>query len=251
MAPSALSAPSAPPTARTEVYYFYQAEDGQPVVLHGACVRVLLAHHGSYEHLPLTLEAPVVELERHTQDEDTRRRAAHLRHLPLTTQYAIAELDMTKLVPTETLREHGEELRRREACRRRRADAERKAEAAAVAAEARERRNARVFSADKRGAMPDVRGSAAAGGDSPGGDSPGTKNVRILTRVSPERFSPESQPNGGARPREDVRGGGGGCFRGGDGWRRGRRLLTRLVRGGLRSRGWLGGVSRLGSTLRR
>ena len=157
---------TAPPTpTRTEVYYFYQAEDGQPVVLHGACVRVLLAHHGSYEHLPLTLEAPVVELERHTQDEDTRRRAAHLRHLPLTTQYAIAELDMTKLVPAETLRGvDGEELRRREERRRKRADAERKAEAAAVAAEARERRNARVFSADKRGAMPDVRGSAAAGG---------------------------------------------------------------------------------------
>ena len=150
-----------PPPTRTEVYYFYQAEDGQPVVLHGACVRALLAHHGSYDSLPTTLEAPVVELERHTQDEDTRRRAAHLRHLPLTTQYAIAELDMTKLVPAETLRGvDGEELRRREERRRKRADAERKAEAAAVAAEARERRNARVFSADKRGAMPDVRGLA-------------------------------------------------------------------------------------------
>ena len=169
--------PPPPAAARTEVYYFYQAEDGQPVVLHGACVRVLLAHHGSYDALPLTLEAPVVELERHTQDEDTRRRAAHLRHLPLTTQYAIAELDMTNLVPAETLREHGEELRRREACRRKRADAERKAEAAAVAAEARERRNARVFSADKRGAMPDIRGSAAgaggAGADDADDDAPG------------------------------------------------------------------------------
>ena len=169
--------PPPPAAARTEVYYFYQAEDGQPVVLHGACVRVLLAHHGSYDALPLTLEAPVVELERHTQDEDTRRRAAHLRHLPLTTQYAIAELDMTNLVPAETLREHGEELRRREACRRKRADAERKAEAAAVAAEARERRNARVFSADKRGAMPDIRGSAGgaggAGSDDADDDAPG------------------------------------------------------------------------------
>ena len=170
--PSGPSSNRTPPpaAARTEVYYFYQAEDGQPVVLHGACVRVLLAHHGSYDALPLTLEAPVVELERHTQDEDTRRRAAHLRHLPLTTQYAIAELDMTNLVPAETLREHGEELRRREACRRKRADAERKAEAAAVAAEARERRNARVFSADKRGAMPDIRGSAVAGAGGAGAD---------------------------------------------------------------------------------
>ena len=63
-----------PGQTRTEVYYFYQAEDGQPVVLHSACVRVLLAHHGGYDSLPLTLEAPIVELERHTQDEDTRRR---------------------------------------------------------------------------------------------------------------------------------------------------------------------------------
>jgi hypothetical protein len=101
------------------VYYFYQAEDGQPVVLHSACVRVLLAHHGGYDSLPLTLEAPIVELERHTQDEDTRRRAAHLRHLPLTTQYAIAELDMTTLVPHAVLKEHGEELRRRETFRKR------------------------------------------------------------------------------------------------------------------------------------
>jgi hypothetical protein len=161
---------------RTEVYYFYQAEDGQPVVLHSACVRVLLAHHGGYDSLPLTLEAPIVELERHTQDEDTRRRAAHLRHLPLTTQYAIAELDMAALVPHAVLKEHGEELRRRETFRKRRANAERKAEAAAVAAEARERRAARVFSADKRGAMPDVRGRSNGDGSSTGGPGDGGMN---------------------------------------------------------------------------
>lgn len=161
---------------RTEVYYFYQAEDGQPVVLHSACVRVLLAHHGGYDSLPLTLEAPIVELERHTQDEDTRRRAAHLRHLPLTTQYAIAELDMAALVPHAVLKEHGEVLRRRETARKRRANAERKAEAAAVAAEARERRAARVFSADKRGAMPDVRGRSNGDGSSTGGPGDGAMN---------------------------------------------------------------------------
>ena len=170
---------------RTEVYYFYQAEDGQPVVLHSACVRVLLAHHGGYDSLPLTLEAPIVELERHTQDEDTRRRAAHLRHLPLTTQYAIAELDMTTLVPHAVLKEHGEELRRRETFRKRRANAERKAEAAAVAAEARERRAARVFSADKRGAMPDVRGRSNGDGSSTGGPGDGGMNG-AMNGLTPE-----------------------------------------------------------------
>ncbi len=189
--PSSNGPPAPTAAARTEVYYFYQAEDGQPVVLHGACVRVLLAHHGSYDALPLTLEAPVVELERHTQDEDTRRRAAHLRHLPLTTQYAIAELDVTNLVPAETLREHGEELRRREACRRKRADAERKAEAAAVAAEARERRDARVFSADKRGAMPDIRGSAAAAGGAGADDADDDAPGYIQSRPDAPGLTPE------------------------------------------------------------
>ena len=174
-----------PGQTRTEVYYFYQAEDGQPVVLHSACVRVLLAHHGGYDSLPLTLEAPIVELERHTQDEDTRRRAAHLRHLPLTTQYAIAELDMATLVPHAVLKEHGEELRRRETFRKRRANAERKAEAAAVAAEARERRAARVFSADKRGAMPDVRGRSNGDGSSTGGPGDGGMNG-AMNGLTPE-----------------------------------------------------------------
>ena len=174
-----------PGQTRTEVYYFYQAEDGQPVVLHTACVRVLLAHHGGYDSLPLTLEAPIVELERHTQDEDTRRRAAHLRHLPLTTQYAIAELDMAALVPHAVLKEHGEELRRRETARKRRANAERKAEAAAVAAEARERRAARVFSADKRGAMPDVRGRSNGDGSSTGGPGDGAMNG-AMNGLTPE-----------------------------------------------------------------
>ena len=66
------------------------------VVLLTACVRVLLAHFGSYDKLPLTLEAPVVDLEVHSQDEDTRRRAAHLRHLPLTTSYTLVELDLSR-----------------------------------------------------------------------------------------------------------------------------------------------------------
>ena len=94
----------------------------------------------------------------------------------MTTQYAIAELDMAALVPHAVLKEHGEELRRRETFRKRRANAERKAEAAAVAAEARERRAARVFSADKRGAMPDVRGRSNGDGSSTGGAGDGGMN---------------------------------------------------------------------------
>ena len=104
-----------------ETYHFYQAEDGQPVILHSACLKVLLARFGSYDALPSTIEATVVELEHHTQDEETRRRAAHLRHLPLTTAYALAELNLSDIVGEEAMETHGEELRARERSRQRRA----------------------------------------------------------------------------------------------------------------------------------
>jgi hypothetical protein len=41
----------------------------------------------------------VLEAEPHTQDDETRRRAAHLRHLPLTTEYSLVELDLSGLLP--------------------------------------------------------------------------------------------------------------------------------------------------------
>ena len=125
-----------------ETYHFYQAEDGQPVILHSACLKVLLARFGSYDALPSTIEATVVELEHHTQDEETRRRAAHLRHLPLTTAYALAELNLSDIVGEEAMETHGEELRARERSRQRRAAAARRRAAAEVAAETAARRGA-------------------------------------------------------------------------------------------------------------
>ena len=145
-----------------EMYHFYQAEDGQPVILHSACLKVLLARFGSYDALPPTIEATVVELEHHTQDEETRRRAAHLRHLPLTTAYALAELDLSDIVGQEAMETHGEELRARERHRRRRAAAARREAAAEVAAETAARRGERVFSAKARDAMPSLDGRIAA-----------------------------------------------------------------------------------------
>ena len=149
-----------------ETYHFYQAEDGQPVILHSACLKVLLARFGSYDALPSTIEATVVELEHHIQDEETRRRAAHLRHLPLTTAYALAELDLSDIVGEEAMETHGEELRARERHRRRRAAAARRRAAAEVAAETAARRGERVFSSKTRDAMPSLDGRTAGARDS-------------------------------------------------------------------------------------
>ena len=111
-----------------------------------ACLRTLLAHFGAYENLPATIEAPALELEHRVQDADSRRRAAHLRHLPLTTAYAAAELDLAPVVGEAALEKHGEELRRRAELRRKKMDADLRREARREAAETARRRSERVFS---------------------------------------------------------------------------------------------------------
>ena len=152
--PANKSAASNSNSGRTETYYFYQSEDGQPVVMHSLCLKLLLATFGSYDAMPASLEAAAVAAERHTQSEDTRRRAAHLRHLPLTTEYTVVELDLSSLVGAEAMRLHGGELRARQKARRKKLDAERREAAVAATAEMRERARARVFDAETRRNMP-------------------------------------------------------------------------------------------------
>lgn len=137
------------------VYYFYQAPDGQPVMLHSACMRVLLEHHGSYEALPLELEGDVVEIENKTQDEEVRKRAAHIRHLPLTTEFVMIELDMKPLVHKKILDgAAGNELRQRAKRRSQKNAAEARAKAKEKRAEAIAKVKSQPFSKSVRDSMP-------------------------------------------------------------------------------------------------
>ena len=175
--PSATNDPSASndsSSASNDSYWFYQSSDGQPVVLHSACLRTLLAHFGAYENLPATIEAPALELEHRVQDADSRRRAAHLRHLPLTTAYVVAELDLAPVVGEAALEKHGEELRRRAELRRKKMDADLRREARREAAETARRRSERVFSKPHRDAMPTIRV------DGEGGSGQGASPAREL-----------------------------------------------------------------------
>jgi len=161
--PPTTTPPTTKPTSneRTNIYYFYQAPDGQQVLLHGACLRALLEHHGSYENLPLEIEGDVVELERHTQDEDVRKRAAHLRHLPLTTEFVMVEMDMRALVPRAVLDgPAGEELRQRAKRRSRRNAALARAEAKERREEAKAKVKSEPFSKAARDAMPELGAGA-------------------------------------------------------------------------------------------
>ena len=152
-------APTATPTSdqRTDVYYFYQAPDGQQVLLHGACMRVLLEQFGAYEALPLEIEGTVIELEHRTQDEDVRRRAAHLRHLPLTTEFVMVELDMKSLVSKKVLDgPAGSELRQRAKRRSQKNAAAARAKAKEKRAEATAKVNSQPFAKSIRDAMPEL-----------------------------------------------------------------------------------------------
>jgi hypothetical protein len=153
------AAPTATPTSdqRTDVYYFYQAPDGQQVLLHGACMRVLLEQFGAYEALPLEIEGTVIELEHRTQDEDVRRRAAHLRHLPLTTEFVMVELDMKSLVSKKVLDgPAGSELRQRAKRRSQKNAAAARAKAKEKRAEATAKVNSQPFAKSIRDAMPEL-----------------------------------------------------------------------------------------------
>ena len=145
------------PNDRTDIYYFYQAPDGQQVMLHSACMRVLLEHYGSYEALPQEVEGDVVEIENKTQDEEVRKRAAHIRHIPLTTEFVMIELDMKSLVEKKILDgPAGNELRQRAKRRSQKSAAEARAKAKERRAEAEARVKSEVFSKEVRESMPEL-----------------------------------------------------------------------------------------------
>ncbi|CAM6114319.1 unnamed protein product [Calypogeia fissa] len=95
-------------------YTFYQSADGQILILHPINVKCLVHHYGSYETLPTSLEADVVESEGVTQTELTRKRYRYLSHLPLTAVFQLCEVDLSNILPESALLPFADELRNRE-----------------------------------------------------------------------------------------------------------------------------------------
>lgn len=96
-----------------ELYYFYQAADGQPVILHPLNMKCLIQHYGGYESLPSSLKVKVLEMEPVTQTEATRKRYRYLSHLPLTTIFQLCEVDLRDQLPTSAFEPFMEEIRGR------------------------------------------------------------------------------------------------------------------------------------------
>ncbi|URE13764.1 RING [Musa troglodytarum] len=115
-------------------YTFYQATDGQHLILHPLNMKCLLHHYGSYDLLPPSISGEILELETVTQSEAMRRRYRYLSHFSLTTTFQLCEIDLRDLLPSSSLVPFLDEMKKREKQRRRLARKERDERARAEAA---------------------------------------------------------------------------------------------------------------------
>lgn len=123
---SALSEPS-----RDDSYYFYRALPH--FYLSSLDIRILKAEFGSYCALPSTTSPRVENLiTGHFVDDDLRKRAKYLAHLPYGYEVGFLECDWTDIVPPTTLAKFKDEIEKR---RKRKKDKETKEERDRIKAE--------------------------------------------------------------------------------------------------------------------
>lgn len=95
-------------------YNFYQAVDGQHLILHPFSMKCLLHHYGSYERLPDRISGKILELETVTQSEAMRRRYRFISHFSLTTTFQLCEINVGDILPAESLYPFMAEIKNRE-----------------------------------------------------------------------------------------------------------------------------------------
>ncbi|KAG0455111.1 hypothetical protein HPP92_024403 [Vanilla planifolia] len=118
-----------------DTYAFYQAIDGQPLILHPLNMRCLLHHFGNHDMLPPRISGQILELVTVTQSEAMRKRYRHLSHFPLTTTFQFCEIDLSETLPHAALAPFMEEIMKREKQRKQLAKKERHEKAKAEAAD--------------------------------------------------------------------------------------------------------------------
>lgn len=112
-------------------YFFYQSLPHY--YLSSLDIRILRAAFGSYAHLPSTILPRVENVTTgHSVDDDLRKRAKYLAHLPAGCEVGFLECDWTDVVPPEILERFRSEIERR---RRKKQEKETKEERDRVRAE--------------------------------------------------------------------------------------------------------------------
>ncbi|KAL9251688.1 E3 ubiquitin-protein ligase RNF10-like protein [Drosera capensis] len=98
----------------SNAYNFYQAVDGQHIILHPLNIKCLLHHYGNHDLLPPRVSGKILELETVTQSEAMRKRYRSLSHFPLTTTFQLCEIDLGDSLPLDSLSPFTDEIRKRE-----------------------------------------------------------------------------------------------------------------------------------------
>ncbi|XP_076182271.1 E3 ubiquitin-protein ligase RNF10 [Ptiloglossa arizonensis] len=110
-------------------FYFYQANDGQNLFLAAMNVKMLEMQYGSLENSPHVITGKLLEKEAGSVTEDLRRRLKYLRHLPITCQFEVAEIELKPpIVSEEVLSSFQEQLASRRKHRQEREREERERE---------------------------------------------------------------------------------------------------------------------------
>ncbi|KAL5581463.1 hypothetical protein UlMin_013905 [Ulmus minor] len=115
-------------------YNFYQAADGQHIILHPLNMKCLLHHFGSQNMLPDRICGRILQFESVTQSEAIRRRFRFLSHISLTTSFQFCEIDLSQILPPAALLPFMDEIKKREKQRKQVARKERKDKIKAEAA---------------------------------------------------------------------------------------------------------------------
>ena len=89
--------PRGEPQQESDFNYFYQSEDGQAIYLHPLNIRMLKAEYGELRRCPDRITARIVDLRggEGVHGPAKERRYVFLRHLPLSAEYKVAEVEFT------------------------------------------------------------------------------------------------------------------------------------------------------------
>lgn len=91
---------------------FISANDGQHLYLHAMNVKMLEMQYGRLENSPHVITGKLLEKEGGSLTEDLRRRLRYLCHLPLTSQFEVAEIELKPPIVSEEVLSsfHGDSL---------------------------------------------------------------------------------------------------------------------------------------------
>lgn len=118
--------------------FFYQSIDGQRIYINSLNTRCLINEYNTLYQSPLNIKAKIVAIDSHFMDEENRKKYRYLSHLPLHSEFKLAELDLKEpFISKKTLELFEQEIDDRKRFRERKEIREKRiADRAAAAAAA-------------------------------------------------------------------------------------------------------------------